>query len=119
MKKQNLLSYKGYIGQIAFDAEAKVFYGRVINTRDTITFQSDNAKELEAEFHVSVETYLTFCKELGETPEKPYSGKFVLKLPAEQHREVSLAAQLANKSLTAWIAEHLVESAKAELRQYQ
>jgi predicted HicB family RNase H-like nuclease len=86
MSKSNILAYKGYFGEVSFDNDAKVFYGRVINTRDTITFQSDNAKQLEEEFQVSVDTYLDFCKDLGETPEKPYSGKFVLRLSPEGHR---------------------------------
>ena len=81
MSKSNILEYKGCFGEVSFDNDAKVFYGRVINTRDTITFQSDNAKQLEEEFQVSVDTYIDFCKDLGETPEKPYSGKFVLRLP--------------------------------------
>jgi predicted HicB family RNase H-like nuclease len=84
MTKTNLLSYKGYIGEVDFDSEAKVFYGRVINTRDPITFQSDNAKRLEDEFRFSIDTYLSFCAELGETPEKPYSGRFVLRLSPEE-----------------------------------
>ena len=119
MNTQNMLVYKGYIGKIDFDPEAKVFYGHVINTRDTITFQSDDAKRLEDEFRTSVETYLAFCGELGEAPEKPYSGRFVLRLPPEGHREVVIAAQLANKSLNTWVTEHLLESAHHELQQYQ
>ena len=115
MKQSNVLSYKGYIGTIEYDNEAKIFYGRVINTQDTITFQSDDAKQLEREFHVSVDTYLDFCKELGESPEKPYSGKFVLRLSPEEHQTMVVAAQLAHKSLNKWAAEHLVESAKKEL----
>jgi predicted HicB family RNase H-like nuclease len=115
MTQTNILTYKGYLGEITFDKEAKLFYGRVINTRDTITFQSDNAKQLEQEFRTSVDTYLDFCQELGESPEKPYSGRFVLRLSPEGHRAVALAAQLSNQSLNAWAAEHLVESAEHEL----
>ena len=107
---------KGFFGEVSFDSDAKVFYGRVINTRDTISFQSDNAKQLEKEFQVSVDTYLDFCKDLGETPEKPYSGKFVLRLSPEGHRAVALAAQIANQSLNAWAAKHLVKSAEQELQ---
>ncbi len=116
MSKSNILVYKGYLGEVTFDNEAKVFYGRVINTRDTITFQSDNAKHLEQEFQVSVNTYLDFCKDLGESPEKPYSGKFVLRLSPEGHRTIALAAQIANQSLNTWAAEHLVKSAEQELQ---
>lgn len=116
MTKANILTYKGYISEITFDTEAKLFYGRVINTRDTITFQSDNAKQLEQEFQTSVETYLEFCQELGESPEKPYSGRFVLRLSPEGHRAVALAAQLSNQSLNSWAADHLVDSAEKELQ---
>ncbi|MBD3305705.1 toxin-antitoxin system HicB family antitoxin [candidate division KSB3 bacterium] len=112
-----MLSYKGYLGQVEFDPDAKVFYGRVLNTRDTITFQSEQAATLEEEFQTSIDTYLAFCEELGEAPEKPYSGKFVLRLSPEGHRAVALAAQLAHKSLNAWAAEHLVEIAQEELEQ--
>ena len=96
MKQSNVLSYKGYIGTIEYDNEAKIFYGRVINTQDTITFQSDDAKQLEYEFQVSVDAYLDFCKELGESPEK--------------HQAMVVVAQLAHKSLNKWAAEYLVVS---------
>lgn len=116
MTHTNILTYKGYIGEMTFDKDAKLFYGHIINTRDTITFQSDDAKQLEQEFQTSVDTYLEFCQELGESPEKPYSGRFVLRLSPEGHRAVALAAQLANQSLNAWAAEHLIESAEHELQ---
>jgi len=32
------MTYKGYEGAVRFDEEAGVFYGKVINTRDVITF---------------------------------------------------------------------------------
>lgn len=117
MSKPNILTYKGYIGEVCFDKDAKVFYGRIINTQDTITFQSDDAKNLEKEFQVSVDTYLDFCQELGESPEKPYSGKFVLRLSPEGHQAVTLAAKIANQSLNTWAAEHLIKSAEQELQE--
>jgi len=117
MKKTNMLTYKGYLAQIEFDPEAKIFYGRVINTKDTVTFQSGYADRLEDEFKKSMDAYLSFCADLGEAPEKPCSGRFVLRLSPEEHRTVALAAQLANKSLNAWVAENLVNCAEKELGQ--
>ncbi len=111
-----MLSYKGYFGEAEFDNEAKVFYGRVINVRDKITFQSDDAKRLEQEFCASVDTYLEFCREMGEEPEEPLSEEFVLRISPKDHREIALAAQIANKSLNAWAAENLIESAHRALR---
>lgn len=116
MSKSNILTYKGYIGEIVFDKDAKIFYGRVINIKDTITFQSENATELEKEFQLSIDTYLDFCRELGESPEKPYSGKFVLRLSPDAHRSVALAAQIADQSLNSWASQHLIKKAEQELQ---
>ena len=35
----DLLEYKGYLGHVCFDTQAKLFHGEVLNTRDVITFQ--------------------------------------------------------------------------------
>jgi predicted HicB family RNase H-like nuclease len=109
-----MLKHKGYIGSTQFDAEDEVFHGRVIGIRDVITFQGTSVEELKQAFADSVEDYLEFCAERGEEPEKPYSGKFVLRLPEEAHRLISSAAQLSNKSLNTWAAENLIKAAKNE-----
>jgi predicted HicB family RNase H-like nuclease len=68
------MEYKGYIGQVAFDDEASIFHGKVINTRDVITFQGKSVAELKKAFRDSVDDYLAFCSERGEEPDKPFSG---------------------------------------------
>ncbi len=102
-----MLEYKGYIGCVEFDDEAGVFHGEVINTRDVITFQGTSVEELQAAFHDSVEDYLEFCAERGEQPDKPFSGKFMLRTSPDLHRELYVAAKRAGKSLNAWVAEQL------------
>ena len=64
-----MLKYKEYEGTITYDAEAKIFYGEVIDLKDVITFQGTNIKELEKAFRDSVDDYIHWCKELGETPQ--------------------------------------------------
>jgi hypothetical protein len=66
-----LLEYKDYKAEHAWDDDASVFYGEVTNIRDVITFQSDTEGDIEQSFHDSVDDYLNFCKERGEEPEKP------------------------------------------------
>jgi predicted HicB family RNase H-like nuclease len=97
------MKYKGYIGVTEFDEEAQVFFGRVVNTRDTITFQSDNARLLESEFQASVDDYLDFCREKGRKPEHPYSGKFSLRLAPDLHERLAVAAACQKKSLNDFI----------------
>ncbi len=102
-----MMEYKGYIGDVKFDADASIFHGEVINTRDVITFQGQSVDELVAAFHGSVDDYLAFCAERGEEPDKPFSGQFMTRIPPELHREVNIAARVAGKSLNAWVTEQL------------
>lgn len=107
-----MIEYKGYQAEVQFDAEAEILHGEVVNTRDVITFQARSVAELKREFHRSVDEYLNFCAELGQEPEKPFSGKFVVRLSPETHRKVYLAARRAGKSLNAYIADRLEDIAE-------
>ena len=100
-----MLIYKGYIGHVEFDDEADIFHGEVLNTRDVITFQGKTVAEIKKAFHESINDYLTFCKERNEEPEKPFSGKFNLRIEPELHRLVYIAAKQNKVSINQWIAE--------------
>jgi len=102
-----MMEYKGYIGKVEIDDEAGILYGEVINIRDVITFEGTSVDELQKAFHESVDDYLAFCTERGESPEKPFSGKFVVRLPAELHRKAYIQAKLSDKSLNGWVTEVL------------
>jgi predicted HicB family RNase H-like nuclease len=105
-----MLNYKGYIGNVVFDDENEIFTGEIINTRDVITFQSDTAHGLKLAFVDSVEDYLAFCAERNESPEKPFSGKFNLRLSPELHRQVYIAAKKTGVSLNTWVCDTLKKS---------
>ena len=100
-----MFNYKGYIGKADYDDEAGIFHGEVINTRDVITFQGKSVSELKNALRDSVEDYLEFCRERGEEPDRPFSGKFVVRIPENVHREAFFRAKSAGKSLNAWIRE--------------
>lgn len=100
-----MMAYKNYIAHVVFDDEADLFHGEVINTRDVITFQGRSVTELKKSFHDSVDDYLEFCKKRKENPDKPFSGKFNLRLDPELHREVYIAAKEHGVSLNQWIEQ--------------
>ncbi len=102
-----MMEYQGYIGKVEFDDEASIFHGEVINTRDVITFRGKSVAELKKAFRESVDDYLAFCAERGEEPDKPFSGQFVTRVSPDLHRQASVAAGVAGKSLNAWVAEQL------------
>jgi predicted HicB family RNase H-like nuclease len=102
-----MMEYKGYFGKVEFDDENNVFYGEVINLRDIITFQGESVGELRRAFRDSVDDYLEFCAARGEEPEKPYSGKFVVRVDPELHKTISIQARKSGKSLNAWVHDTL------------
>jgi predicted HicB family RNase H-like nuclease len=102
-----MLKYKGYTGHVEYDDEMKIFHGEVLDTRDVITFQGTTVDEIESAFRESIDDYLAFCHERGEKPDKPFSGKFVLRLPSELHHKLAIEARKSGKSLNNWLSDVL------------
>lgn len=105
-----MLNYKGYTGRVEYDGDAKIFHGEVLDLNDVITFQGKSVDEIERAFRESIDDYLDFCKSRGESPEKPFSGKFVLRVSPRLHRRLHLKAAEEGKSLNAWLVEQLEKS---------
>jgi predicted HicB family RNase H-like nuclease len=106
------MEHKGYMGEVEFDDEANIFHGEIINLRDVVTFQGATVTQLRKAFRESVEDYLDFCAERGESPDKPYSGKFVVRVDPELHKAVATQAKVEHKSLNAWVNEALEVAAQ-------
>lgn len=102
-----LKKYKGYISTIEFDAEDRIFIGRVLGVRDGINFHGSSVDELESAFHESVDDYLAACESLGQSPNKPYSGNLMLRIPVEVHAAVATAAEASGKSINQWATKVL------------
>jgi predicted HicB family RNase H-like nuclease len=101
------MTYKGYEAAVEYDEDAEIFHGEVMNLRDVITFQGRSVSELKKSFAGSVEDYLAFCRERGEEPEKPLSGKFVVRTEPALHKAISSAAHRAGMSLNKWVTATL------------
>jgi predicted HicB family RNase H-like nuclease len=110
-----MMEYRGYVGIAEFDDEAGILHGEVINIKDVITFQGKSVDELRTAFKDSIDDYIEFCEERGEEPDKPFSGKVMLRMTPEQHRLISLAAKKSGKSLNRWVAERINRDAQQEL----
>jgi predicted HicB family RNase H-like nuclease len=106
----NTLSYKGYLGTFAYEEDADVLHGRIVGLRDVITFEGRSLDELKKALAASVDDYLAFCRERGEEPEKPLSGKFMLRLDPALHRAIAAAAEREGKSLNGWVKDQLTEA---------
>ena len=62
------LKYLNYIAEIELQNNGS-YFGRVINRKDQITFQSKSLSMLKEEFKLSVEDYHVFCRSEGKKPE--------------------------------------------------
>lgn len=112
-----MLTYKGYKGQFDVDMEAGIIFGKVLGVRDVITFKGKDIEDAKKSFQESVDDYLAFCQELGEKPNKPFSGKLPFRTTPENHKLVYIAATKAGKSINSWMDETLVKAAKEQISQ--
>jgi predicted HicB family RNase H-like nuclease len=104
-----MMEYKGYLGTVEYDAEAKIFHGDIINTRDVITFQGTTVREIEKAFKESIDDYIAWCEEEGVEPEKPYSGKFNVRLSPEKHRQIAVLAKKMRVSLNSFVEKAITD----------
>jgi predicted HicB family RNase H-like nuclease len=101
------MKYKGYTGVVTYEEDARIFHGEVIGTRDVITFQGKSVDQIEAAFRDSIDDYLEFCASRNEQPDKPLSGKFMLRISVDLHRQLYQNAVKEGKSLNVWIVDRL------------
>lgn len=101
------MKYKGYFGQVAYDDEVKIFHGELVGIKAVITFQGTTVDEIEQAFKDSIDDYLDWCKKRRKLPEKPFSGKFNLRMRRDLHAKLSSLAHQQSISLNSYITECL------------
>jgi predicted HicB family RNase H-like nuclease len=103
----NTLNYRGYTAKIEFDPDDNILFGNIIGIRDTVGFHGESVSELKHAFHEAVDFYLESCEKAKREPNKPFSGKFVIRVDSSLHSEIAIAAVHAGKSLNKWVADTL------------
>jgi predicted HicB family RNase H-like nuclease len=101
------MKYKGYEAVIEYDEVDQLFFGRVINTQDVISFDGKTVEELKESFEAVVEEYLADCQKEGKEPDKAYSGQFNLRISPELHQKISIKAKKQNISLNTFVERTL------------
>ena len=97
------MKYKGYTGVVQFDEKAMIFHGEVIGLRDVITFRGTSPEEIKKEFKNSIDGYIKWCLEIGQEPEKPFSGNIHLRLRPDLHAKLTAEAKVCGVSLNSYI----------------
>ena len=111
------LNYKGFVGIVAFDPDDLILTGRVAGINDVVGFHGRNGQDVVAAFHEAVDDYIETCAKMGKEPERPYSGKVMLRVDPGVHARAALAAELAGKSLNQFGEGALQHAAEQVVRE--
>lgn len=103
--------YKNYAARIEYSDEDHCFIGHIAGINDIVGFHGESVKELHAAFEDAVDDYLLTCKKTDKSPQKPYSGHIMLRIPPEIHAKAAMLAEAHGKSLNAWVSEVLDKTA--------
>ena len=101
------MTYKGYAARIEYSDEDFCFVGHIAGIRDIIGFHAESVKELRIAFEEAVDDYLATFEKVGRSPQKPYSGKLMLRVPPEVHARAAMMAEAHGMSLNQWAADIL------------
>ena len=107
----NTMTYKGHTARVDFDDAEGIFSGRLLGISDVVGFHADNVPELRAAFEDAVDDYVETCARIGKQPEKPASGKLMLRIPPDVHRAALVAAESAGTTLNQWASKVLRQAA--------
>jgi predicted HicB family RNase H-like nuclease len=101
----NTMTYKGYAARIEYSEEDGCFVGHLVGIRSIVGFDGKSVAELRKQFHIAVDHYLKASAKLGQEPEKPFSGRVMLRMPPSLHARASAAAEVKGMSLNQWAAK--------------
>ena len=101
----NTMTYRGYVARVEYSDEDQCFVGHLTGITDVVGFHGESVQELRTAFEEAVEDYLETCQKLSRAPQKPYSGKLMLRVPPEVHAAISQAAKASGKSVNQWAAD--------------
>jgi len=110
----NTMNYNGYAARIEYDSQDRMFVGHLAGIYDTVGFHGSSVEELEAAFHEAVDNYLAACAQLGQQPNKPASGRMLLRVPPAVHSAAAMVAESQGKSLNQWATRVLAEAAHCQ-----
>ena len=104
----NTIEYNGYIGTVEYSSEDRCFFGKIDMINDLVTFEADNAIELEENFKNAVDDYLATCKKLEREPQKAFKGVFNVRTGSSLHMAAVRNALKMGISLNSYI-KNLIE----------
>ena len=53
-------SYRGYTGSVEYSDEDKVYFGKILNTKDLVLYEAETPSKLKIEFEDAVDDYISY-----------------------------------------------------------
>lgn len=107
------MTHLGYQARVEFGADDCIFVGRLVGIRDVVGFHGSTMAELEAAFREAFDGYVAACEAMGQAPDKPFSGRLMLRLAPEVHGQVNRAAEVSGMCVNQWVARTLSDAVDA------
>ncbi len=106
----NTMRYKGYAARIEYSNNDGCFIGHVAGIQDVVGFHGESVAELREAFQGAVDDYLETCEKLNRSPQKPYSGNVMLRIPPSIHAAIATAAEVSGKSINQWATDTFAQA---------
>ena len=103
----NTMTYKGYLGSVAYSEKDQVFFGKIEGINGLVNFEGESVKEL-----TEADDYLAYCEDEGIEPDKSYTGVLNVRLSPSIHRQVAMLARQAGLTINAYIKDTLEKRIK-------
>ncbi|MCL2246010.1 MAG: type II toxin-antitoxin system HicB family antitoxin [Lentimicrobiaceae bacterium] len=106
----NILTYNGFIGSVHFSAEDNVFFGKIEEINDLITFEGSTVQELKDAFYFMVDEHIKDCKSDNIPVKKSYKGTFNVRITPELHRKAAVSAKMHGTTLNNFVKKAIENS---------
>lgn len=110
---KNTMAYRGYTASLEFDPDDNILVGRVLDIDDIVCFHGESVGTFTEAFHEAVDDYISACEKMGQLPEKPASGRLMLRVDPVVHAAALKAAAQTGQSLNRWAEQVLRHAAHA------
>ena len=112
----NTMTHRGYAARIDYNDENGCFIGHIAGINDVAGFHGESVEQLRDAFKESVDDYPETCEKLSRSPQRPYSGNLMLRIPPEVRAAIAMAAEVSGKSINQWTSETLAGVLVADAR---
>jgi predicted HicB family RNase H-like nuclease len=83
---------------VIFSPQIKSRVNYIAGIGDIVGFHGESVAKLRA-LRAAVDGYLETCEKWNRSPQMPYSGKLMLRIPPEVHAAVTMAAEVSGKRI--------------------